>query len=159
MNAAYRFLCIALFMCLIFISTETLAQPYPASDGQEGRYVLLVVGGSNTSYQRSYIVNKTPALVLDSVLGIVWRCKNLQDDRPLWVKTDLAKNKDKARLAKKYIIKTLDYFGSEPKVPAVVLDIEEGRIWICSNIMDEAASWAQKDLVQEEKIEESKYKY
>ncbi len=132
---------------------------YPAMQDQEGRYVLLVVGGSNVSYQRSYVVTKTPALVLDSYLGIVWRCKNLQDDRPAWIKTDLGKNTDKARASRKYIIRTLDYFGSEPRVPAVVLDVEEGKIWTCPNILDETSVWLKKELAREPQEEENKYRY
>jgi hypothetical protein len=140
------------------LASCALAQS-PATDEQAGRYVLLVVGGANVAYQRSYMITKTPALVLDSFLGIVWRCKNLQDDRPAWIKTELVKNKVPSRLAKKYIIKTIDYFGSEPKVPAVVLDVEEGKVWTCSDILDDVAPWIEKDLVQGAKDEKNKYKY
>jgi hypothetical protein len=148
----------ALLFFILFPLTGALAQ-YPVPSDQEGRYVLMVVGGANVAYQRSYMVSKTPALVLDRALGVVWHCKNLQDDKPKWVKTDLAKNSDKNRLTRKYILKTLDYFGSEPKVPAVVLDIEEGKVWTASNILDDTVIWVLTDLVQEDKREGSKYRY
>lgn len=144
---------------IVLLGSQAFAEEYPITFQQEGRYVLLVVGSSNSAYQRSYMVTKTPALVLDSVLGIVWRCRNLQEDKPVWTKTDLAKIKDKSRLTKKYIIKTLEYLGSEAKIPAVVLDIEEGKVWTCSNIMDETALWVTKDLVKDSRDEENKYKY
>ncbi|MFH1458713.1 MAG: hypothetical protein ABIG31_06110 [Candidatus Omnitrophota bacterium] len=159
MKPACKFLFLPFLLCALFLNAKAAAEN-PAVDNQdEGRYVLLVVGGANVAYQRSYIVSKTPALMLDSALGIVWRCKNLQEDRPVWIKTDLAKNKGVARLGKRYTVKALDYFGSEQKVPAVVLDTEEGKIWTCSNLLDDVAPWVQKDLVQEAKEPESKYKY
>jgi len=158
MKTILKLVGVAFMLTTMLISPKAFAQ-YPAAGDQEGRYVLLVVGGSNAATQRSYMITKTPALILDSVLGIVWRNRNLQDERPVWVKMDLAKIKDKSRLTKKYIIKTLDYLGSEPKVPAVVVDTEEGKVWTCSNILDEMATWIQKDLVQDTKDEENKYKY
>ena len=149
-----------LILCLAFFFSSRACAEIPSSQEQgQGRYVLLVVGGANVAYQRSYIVTRTPALVLDSVLGIVWRCRNLQEDRPVWIKTDLAKIKEGSASAKRYTLKTLDYFGSEQRVPAVVLDTEGGKIWTCSNILDDVAPWVQKDLLQEPKEPENKYNY
>jgi hypothetical protein len=31
-------------------------------------------------------------------------------------------------------------------MPAVVLDIEEGIVWTCQNIIDGKARWVQRDL-------------
>lgn len=52
------------------------------------------VGGGRTTQR------KMPAVVLDSYLGIVWRCQDIEDERPLWIKTDLAKNSEQ-QLTKK----------------------------------------------------------
>jgi len=108
-----------------------------------------MLGGSSGNSANVYARTKTPALVLDSVLGIVWRCQNLQDENPVWVKTDLAKNKDKALTAKKYIIRMLEWPSSETKLPAIVLDIEEGKVWTCPDVMNISSRWAEKDLVKD----------
>jgi hypothetical protein len=58
---------------------------------QEGRYVLVMMTG------RLIHNTRVPGIILDSYRGIVWTCQNLQDEKPLWVKTDLGQNGNKER--------------------------------------------------------------
>ena len=106
----------------------------------EGRYILTMMNG------RAIINNRVPALILDSYRGIVWTCQNLQDEKPLWVKTDLGQNGDKVMTKKKYIGRMLEWQDANLRMPAVVLDVEEGIVWNCPNIVDGKATWIQKDL-------------
>ena len=64
-----------------------------STEMQEGRYVLVTVNKAAT-YAGSYgtSTRKIPAIVLDTYLGIIWRCKDIRDEKPLWIKNDLAKN-------------------------------------------------------------------
>jgi len=147
---------LALFLflfCSAFIWTQSFAQ-YPDTDvqAQEGRYVLVMLKGSGSN-ARGTVTSNTPAVVLDSVSGIVWRCQNLQTERAQWIKTDLAKNGDKPLSGKKYIIRMLEWPSSELKIPAVVLDIEEGRVWTCPNVLDESAPWVERNLAKDIKKE------
>jgi hypothetical protein len=120
---------------------------------QEGRYILIMMTG------RATINIRIPAMVLDSYNGIVWTCQNLQDGKPLWVKVDLAKNGDKQITKKKYIARMLEFQDADLRMPAIVLDIEEGIVWNCPNIVDGKATWIKKDLKADfqgvEKINES----
>jgi hypothetical protein len=138
---------------LAFSWTNAFAQ-YPVTDtpDQGGRYVLVMLKGSGSN-ARGTVTSNTPAIVLDSVAGIVWRCPNLQSERAQWIKTDLAKNGNKPLSAKKYVIRILEWPSSEPKIAAVVLDIEEGTVWTCPNVLDESGQWFEKDLAKEVKRE------
>ena len=117
------------------ISAETIT-----NELQEGRYVLIMMNG------RAVVNNRVPGMILDSYRGIVWTCQNLQDGKPLWVKTDLGKNGDKSMIRKKYIAKMLEWQDADLRMPAVVLDCDNGIVWNCPNIVDGKATWIQKDL-------------
>ncbi|MFC1703302.1 hypothetical protein ACFL1E_00770, partial [Candidatus Omnitrophota bacterium] len=66
--------------------------------------------------------------------------------KPLWVKADLGKNGDKPLTKKKYTVQMLEWQDSDLRMPAIVLDIEEGIVWTCQNIIDGKARWVQMDL-------------
>jgi hypothetical protein len=151
-----------IFLCLfsfIFLTNLALAQTVtsdvalneptaPAIDEQpDARYVLLMMKG------RSIQNTRVPALILDSVQGIVWTCKSLQDDRPIWIKTDLGQNGGKSLSKKKYVARILEWQEANLRVPAAVLDTDEGKIWTCSDIIEDGDIWTQtdfKNLVQKE---------
>ena len=126
----------------VFAEDGTSANTTPQT--QEGRYVLVTVS-KETGYTRT-LQRKMPVIVLDSYLGIAWRCQDIKDEKPLWIKNDLGKNSDKQLSKKKYIVSIPSYSGEDNKIPAIVLDIEEGKSWICSNIVSESATWIQTDL-------------
>lgn len=107
---------------------------------EDGRYVLRIMEG------RAIRNTRIPALVLDQVMGIVWTCQNLQDGKPLWVKADLGQNGNKPLTRKKYVCKMLEWQDADLRMPAIVLDIEEGIVWTCQNIIDGKAMWIQRDL-------------
>ena len=107
---------------------------------QEGRYVLVMMNG------RGVVNNRIPAMILDSYQGVVWTCQNLQDGKPLWVKTDLGQNGNNPVTRKRYIARMLEWQDADLRMPAVVLDIDEGIVWNCPNIVDGKATWIQKDL-------------
>ena len=107
---------------------------------QEGRYVLVMQNGRALSNTR------VPAIILDSYKGIIWTCQNLQDGKPLWVKTNLGKQGNSSVSKKKYIVRMLEWQDADLRMPAVVLDIEEGIVWNCPNIVDGKATWIEKDL-------------
>jgi hypothetical protein len=139
--------------CLAFIWAKAFAQyPDTGDQAQEGRYVLAMLKGSGTN-ARGAVTSNTPAVVLDSVAGIVWRCTNLQTERPQWIKADLAKNGNKPLAGKKYVIRMLEWPSGELKISAVVLDSEEGTVWTCPNVLDESAPWIEKDLPSDIKKE------
>ncbi len=106
----------------------------------DGRYILRIMNG------RAIKNTRVPALVLDSVRGIVWTCQNLQDGRPLWVKADLGQNGDKVMTEKRYVVKMLEWQDADLRMPAIVLDRDEGIVWTCQNIIDGRALWIQRDL-------------
>jgi len=110
---------------LAFFSGYTFAE-YETSETQEGRYALVIVN-KEAVYTRT-LQKRLPAIILDSYLGIVWRCPDVQDEKPLWIKTDLGKNSDKQRTRKKYVINIPIYTGDTLKIPAIVLDIEESTV-------------------------------
>jgi hypothetical protein len=148
---------VTLILYLVCLSSCAYAE-YVSTETQEARYIVVMVRGSGGVYTRTNLNTKTPAVVLDTVLGIVWRCQDLQDEKPLWIKTDLAKNQDQTLSDKKYTIKMLEWPSSELKIPAIVLDVEEGKAWTCHNLLDEDSAWIQKDLVKEIKEEGRKYR-
>jgi hypothetical protein len=90
---------------------------------------------------------RVPALILDTYRGIVWTCQNIQDGRPLWVKTDLGQHGNTPMTKKRYISKMLERQEGALRVPALVLDTEEGVVWNCPNIIDANATWIRKNLV------------
>lgn len=138
---------IVLFMLVLFSVvnlTSSQAEVF-AEDGEvtlkeDGRYVLRIM------YGRAIKNTRIPAVVLDQVRGIVWTCQNLQDGKPLWVKADLGQNGDKPLTRKKYVVKMLEWQDSDLRMPAIVLDIDEGITWTCQNIIDGKARWVQTDL-------------
>ena len=139
---------------LVFPAGRVFSQDTAYVD-QEGRYVLVTVS-SEGIYART-MQKRVPAVVLDSVRGIVWRCKDLQEDRPLWIKTDLAKNGDKPMAARKYVVTIPQAPGNELRIPAIVVDTAEGKAWTCRDVTSEDAVWVGKDLVQDIKGEGYKY--
>jgi hypothetical protein len=60
-------------------------------------------------------------------------------------------------MAKRYTIKILEWPSTEVKLPAVVLDMQEGKVWTCPNILEETARWVPKDLVKD--IKEEGYRF
>jgi len=110
------------------------------SDTQEARYVLLMMKG------RSLQNTRVPAIILDSVQGIVWTCKSLQEDRPIWIRTDLARNTDDSLSRKKYLASIPQWQEANAKVPAIVLDTDEGKTWTCSDIITNGDTWVQTDF-------------
>lgn len=125
------------------ISRNLLAEP-SYNELQQGRYVLSMMNG------RAIKNTRIPAIVLDSWRGIIWTCQNLQDGKPLWVKTDLAKLGDKVQEKKKYVVRMLEWQDADLRMPALVLDTEEGITWTCPNIIDGEATWIQKDMKNEQ---------
>lgn len=117
---------------------------------QEGRYILTMMNG------RAVINNRVPALILDSYRGIVWTCQNLQDERPLWVRTDLGQNGNKVMSKKKYVARMLEWQDANLRMPGVVLDVEDGIVWNCPNVVDGKATWIRKNLENDSTVEESK---
>lgn len=45
------------------------------------------------------------------------------------------------------------YTGDDSKIPAIVLDIENGQTWTISDIVSESAAWIKTDLPKEIKKE------
>lgn len=132
---------LTLVMCLFFgLCCESFAETR-SNELQEGRYVLVMMNG------RANANTRIPALVLDSHQGVVWSCQNLQDERPLWVRTDLGQNGSTSIGKKKYVAKMLEWQNADLRMPAVVLDVDLGITWTCPNIVDGKAIWIQKNLL------------
>lgn len=106
----------------------------------EGRYIVRIMKG------RAIKNTRVPALVLDTVKGIVWTCQNLQDTDPLWVKIDLAEGKETNEDKHKYIVKMLEWQDADLRMPAMALDVEKGIAWNCPNIIDGKAVWLKTSL-------------
>ena len=134
-----RNLFIAVCGIVIFSSGILCAEPIVMAE-QEGRFVLEMMEG------RAIANTRVPAMIIDSYRGIVWTCQNLQDGKPLWVKADLAKNGDKPLSEKRYIGKMLMWQDSDLRMPAIVVDVQEGIVWTCQNIIDGKALWVEMDL-------------
>ncbi len=124
---------------VLFMAGSAFAEPFTSESGG-GRYELVMMNG------RAVVNNRVPAIVLDTVRGIVWTCQNLQDGKPLWVKTDLGRNGDKPMTGKRYIVRMLQWQDADLRMPAVVLDTEEGAVWNCPNVIDGKATWVETDL-------------
>jgi hypothetical protein len=110
---------------------------------QEGRFVLVMMNG------RAIKNTRVPSLILDSYRGIVWTCQNLQDGKPLWVKTDLGRHGSADMNKKRYVARMLEWQDADLRMPAVVLDIDTGIVWNCPNIVDGKATWIKMDLSAE----------
>ena len=82
-------------MILACACLSARAQTARSNELQEGRYVVAMQYGRGTHNMR------IPGMILDSYRGIVWTCQNLQDEKPLWVKTDLGQNGSKPMTKKK----------------------------------------------------------
>ncbi|MFC1708822.1 hypothetical protein ACFL2J_02005 [Candidatus Omnitrophota bacterium] len=131
---------ILVLICSIFVlNNRVYAEPFSMEE-QDGRYVLEMMEG------RAIKNTRVPAMILDTVRGIAWTCQNLQDGKPLWVKADLGKNGNKSMTGKKYIGKMLMWQDSDLRMPAIVVDTEEGIVWTCQNIIDGKALWVEMDL-------------
>ena len=142
-------LILVLFSGLVFLGNTTFAEK-ASVENQEGRYVLIMMNG------RAIKNTRIPAIILDSYRGIVWTCQNLQDGNPLWVKTDLGRNGDKLMSKRKYVAKMLEWQDADLRMPAVVLDIDDGIVWNCPNVIDGKATWIQKDLKEDVVVEAGK---
>ncbi|MDD4938891.1 MAG: hypothetical protein PHE18_00600 [Candidatus Omnitrophica bacterium] len=139
-----------------------------STDAQGGRYVLVTVNKSGSYAASTYssgtsgariLQKKTPAAVLDSYMGVVYRCTDIKAERPLWIKSDLGKNSGKTISKKKYSITVPAYSGEDYKIPAIVLDIDEGKAWVCSDLVSESSIWIQTDLPKEITKEGYQYRY
>ncbi|MBU1124872.1 MAG: hypothetical protein KKC84_02510, partial [Candidatus Omnitrophica bacterium] len=124
------------------------AQHIPEFELENGRYVIVLPESSPNS---AGIIRKIPVLILDSKLGIVWKCRDIEEERPEWSKIDLAKMSQPSS-TRRYIIK-IPYYRNESKMPAIVLDIEEGKTWICPNIFEDGIRWFPVDLVNDVRAE------
>ena len=141
---------------VFFITNFTLAESsFVGKDNEltlkeSGRYVLRIMKG------RALSNNRIPAIVLDQVRGIVWTCQNLQDGKPLWVRADLGQNGDKPLTRKKYVAEMLEWQDADLRMPAIILDVDEGITWTCQNIIDGKAMWIQTNLKSGEEKEVSR---
>ncbi len=134
---------------LVFINNILLAQTNfsnigandyaPSTDENEGRFVMSMMRGRST--QNTSI----PALILDSFQGIVWVCEDLENSRPIWLKTDLGQNKE-ALSQKKYVGRILEWQEGNFKVPAIIIDTKEGTVWTCANVAGDGEVWNQTDF-------------
>lgn len=133
---------------LIFINNFLFAQmspssiildEYAATDQSEGRFVLSMMKGRST--QNTSI----PAMILDSFQGIVWVCEDLENSKPIWLKTDLGQNKEPLS-HKKYIARILEWQEGNFKVPAIIIDTEGGTVWTCANVAGDGDVWNQTDF-------------
>lgn len=119
---------------------------------EDGRYVMRIMHG------RAVKNTRIPAVVLDQIRGIAWTCQNLQDGKPLWVRADLGQNGNKELTRKKYVIRMLEWQDANLRMPAIVLDIDNGITWTCQNIIDGQALWVESNLVSGEEKEISREK-
>jgi len=72
MKTVAKFTLVVFMFCIVLLGSCAYAE-YIATEVQEGRYILVMVEGSGGTYGRTAVATKTPAIVLDTVLGIVWR--------------------------------------------------------------------------------------
>jgi hypothetical protein len=131
---------VIIFMFALLCIQSNVSAETVTNELQEGRYILVMMNG------RAVVNIRIPAIVLDSYSGIIWTCQNLQDGKPLWVKTDLGQNGDNQMTKKKYIARMLEWQDADLRMPAVVLDIDDGIVWNCPNVIDGKATWIKKDL-------------
>jgi hypothetical protein len=137
------FVVMLLSLSIIFCSDCILGAEPITNELQEGRYVIIMQEG------RAIANTRVPAIVLDSYRGIIWTCQNLQDGIPLWVMVDLGKNGDKPITKKKYVARMLQWQDADLRMPAMVMDVDEGIVWNCPNIIDGKAVWIEKKLNEE----------
>lgn len=138
MRGLCRLALIVFLFVLVSVNGELRAEDI-LSFPQDGRFVLLMV---NAGEGKSGVI---PAMVLDSYRGVVWTCYNLQDARSSWVRSDLGQSGDKPMTNKKYSAK-LVASQDRGSAFAAVLDVEEGTVWTCINIIDSKAIWTKKDF-------------
>jgi hypothetical protein len=119
------------------------AQTVGSNELQEGRFVMVM------QYGRVVHNTRVPGMILDSYRGVVWTCQNLQDEKPLWVKTDLAQNGKKELTKKKYVVRMMEWQDNDLRVPAAVVDVDDGIVWNCPNVVDGKAVWIQKNLLDD----------
>jgi len=143
-------LVVVVFMFVLCCMLSNTFAETSSNELQEGRYILTMMNG------RAIINNRVPALILDSYRGVVWTCQNLQDEKPLWVRTDLGQNGNRVMDKKKYVARMLEWQDANLRMPGVVLDVEDGIVWNCPNIVDGKATWIQKDLKNDSPEMESK---
>jgi len=139
MKKLKRLVLIGALLISVFTCSKASAENL-TNELQQGRYILIMMTG------RAILNTRIPAVVLDSYRGIVWTCQNIQDEEPLWVKTDLAQNGDAPMDKKRYVARMLEFQDANLRMPAVVLDTDEGKVWNCPNVIDGKARWVQKDL-------------
>lgn len=133
--------------CLIFVFTFSYAAGNTPSQAEDNsRYVLLTM--NETISINSISLRKVPALVLDTWAGIIWRCGNIQEENPDWIKTDLAKNGNNVASYSRYTAKISGATGSQSRISSIVLDTEGGKAWICGDISADEAKWVMKDLME-----------
>lgn len=144
---------LSVFIFLILSAGPYAFAQYDDSDSSVsgasgGRYILVTVSKpvSATSSYTFGTRKRTPAIVLDTYLGVVWRCQDIKDSKLLWIRTDLAKKPDTEPTVRKYVINVPAYTGEDNKMPAIVLDIDTGKTWINSDITDPATDWLRTDL-------------
>ena len=131
-----------LFILCVFFCSVAFAQYQDETD--EGRYMIRMVRGTNGT---GTVVAKTPVVVLDTAMGVVWSCPNIQSEKPVWVRVDLGRNTGKALSPKRYALRMLEWPSTEFKIPAAILDTVEGKVWTCPNLFSEDAMWIPQDLV------------
>lgn len=136
-----------LLVCVALLPLQGLqAANYPNQSQDEGRYIMLLPEppngyGARTSYR------KVPAIVLDSWQGIVWRCINLEDESPVWIKNELDNNTLPSS-RKRYTARISNLSGPELRISALIINTEEGKAWNCINITQEDAKWIFTDLTK-----------
>ncbi|MFH0912665.1 MAG: hypothetical protein V1884_00045 [Candidatus Omnitrophota bacterium] len=119
--------------------TNTALDESVVSDEWEARYILLMMKG------RSVQNTRVPVIILDSFQGIIWTCRNLQEDRPTWIRTDLGKNQEPLS-RKKYTGRVLEWQDANSRMPAIILDTEGGKAWTCSDIITNGDIWVETDF-------------
>ena len=140
MKLRYGLMALLLVYGCLSSSAETTSG---SNEMQEGRYVLIMMTG------RLVHNTRVPGMILDSYRGIVWTCQNLQDEKPLWVRTDLGQNGNKEMTKKKYVARMMEWQDADLRVPGVVVDVDDGKVWNCPNIVDGKATWIQKNLQED----------
>ncbi|MCX5715906.1 MAG: hypothetical protein NTV07_03415 [Candidatus Omnitrophica bacterium] len=137
---------IGLGMLLACTLHKSYAANYPDQPQQEGRYEMLIPEppngyGTRTSYR------KVPAIVLDTWQGAVFRCINLEDENPIWIKDELAKDSPPSS-KKRFSGRISNLSGPELRISALIINITDGKAWNCMDITKEDAKWILTDLTK-----------
>ncbi|MCX5697545.1 MAG: hypothetical protein NTU54_06240 [Candidatus Omnitrophica bacterium] len=141
-----RLILIALTAFIVHPSYRAACADYPSQSRQEGRYEMLIPEVPN-GYGARTTYRKVPAIVLDTWQGIAWRCTNLEDEKPVWVKDELDKDAP-ASSTKKYSGRISNMSGPELRISALIINTEEGRAWNCPDITQQDAKWTLTDLTK-----------